>query len=356
MAAVMQKHFGEHHPSVLLCLCGLVLLLALHPRVTALTVVAGGEGASICTLAPCYHARLPSCPDQYPNPHDMTGMAAHTSAAAPFTTMTEPVVAWFSSVALSGTKQFSLDLLLIIFVWRPRLVAMSSFATVLVFKGFVPQSWIITFKQKAEQLGEATKLSALVGGVAALIGFITFFRFQPDFILTIVASVLSTFCLLGGGWGRWAEILEFKSEQGAGTGKLTITLIWKTSDDLDLWCEPPNAPKIYYSNKRSGGGYLDVDANAGSSIMEVNGSIKAVENIFFEDTPASGTYKVTVNNYSHRTGAPVPFDVGIQINGKMAHLYSGTATRGSEELHVCNISIDENSRATVAMGTGVRKG
>lgn len=275
--------------------------------------------------------------------------------------MTKPAVEWLAAVSQNGAQQFSLYLLAILFAWKPRIVAASSVSTMLVFKGFVPQSWFYTLEQKAKELGDrlssSTGLSVLVGTSAVLVAVVTYVTLQTGFILTVVASVLCTFCLLGGRMSieKWSDIIEFREEQGALTGKLTITLIWKTKDDLDLWCETPSSGKISYSNKRAGGGYLDVDANAGNNIMYVNGSIKAIENIFFENTPASGLYHIKVHNYAHRTSQPIPFDVGLQINGQMKNLFSGCATTGGQELDVCTITIDDKFVAKVAMGTGVRK-
>ena len=81
---------------------------------------------------------------------------------------------------------------------------------------------------------------------------------------------------------------------GAGSGTITVSMLWNTADDADLHVVTPGGEEIYYGNPRAGGGELDVDMQVSSVVDD------PVENIYFQD-PERGTYNVIVENYSDRT-------------------------------------------------------
>ena len=89
---------------------------------------------------------------------------------------------------------------------------------------------------------------------------------------------------------------DMLNQMGALTGKITISMGWGTEDDLDLHCTTPSGSEIYYGNKDTGGGHLDVDMNAHSDELSTN----PVENIYFEN-PDPGDYHIWVDNYCDRT-------------------------------------------------------
>jgi len=113
--------------------------------------------------------------------------------------------------------------------------------------------------------------------------------------------------------------------EDAKVGDITATLMWDNECDLDLHAICPNGDHISYSNRYGGGdvggGYLDVDMNAGGAT-----SMEPVENIFFGDAEknieaAHGKYKIFVQNYSYRgktvrRGEAVPWRVRIFLDGK----------------------------------------
>lgn len=104
-----------------------------------------------------------------------------------------------------------------------------------------------------------------------------------------------------------------------GTGDVQVSLTWDTQSDVDLWLTEPNGNVIKYSNKISStGGQLDFD-----NVIEYG-----PENIFYNNTAPSGTYKVQVNYYS---GAPQVTHYNIVVkNGSTVNNYEGTLTSGSQ--------------------------
>jgi hypothetical protein len=78
-------------------------------------------------------------------------------------------------------------------------------------------------------------------------------------------------------------------------GALRFSLSWTVDTDLDLHVLTPSGTEIYYSNPVAEGGTLDVDDCVGGSCTTAGGT--HVENIFFAEAPASGTYLFWVDNY-----------------------------------------------------------
>jgi uncharacterized protein YfaP (DUF2135 family) len=93
------------------------------------------------------------------------------------------------------------------------------------------------------------------------------------------------------------DMLDFiLGTANSSSGQITISLLWDSTDDLDLHVITPSGVEIFFGNMRADGGVLDVDMNAGSSNLVLN----PVENIFFAN-PRPGTYRVKVVNYYDRT-------------------------------------------------------
>jgi hypothetical protein len=101
-----------------------------------------------------------------------------------------------------------------------------------------------------------------------------------------------------------------------GTGDVQITLIWNSTNDLDLWVTDPQGALIYYNARDSvSGGELDVDANPGCQ----NLTSQPVENIYWPSGQApAGKYVVAVNYYQQcDTRAATPFTVRMLVDGQV---------------------------------------
>lgn len=107
-----------------------------------------------------------------------------------------------------------------------------------------------------------------------------------------------------------------RRDAGALSGRLTVTLMWATPDDLDLAVHFPNGERIYFGAREVGPGRLDTDANAGSVT-----SPTPIENVFFSTLPAKGRYRVTVTNYASRQeGNPGSrFDLSLSTPNGVGH-------------------------------------
>jgi hypothetical protein len=112
-----------------------------------------------------------------------------------------------------------------------------------------------------------------------------------------------------------SELNAALAAAGAGTGDITISLMWYNSDDVDLHVETPNGFELYYGNRDVQNGHLDVDANAEVMMDE------PVENIYFED-PAVGSYSVWIEDYSDRNDGYTSYIVRITVDGH-SRLYEG---------------------------------
>lgn len=104
-------------------------------------------------------------------------------------------------------------------------------------------------------------------------------------------------------------------------GELRINLKWDTYDDLDLHLIDPGDNHIHYSKKealcQNSKGMLDIDANA-----EGNKSKEPEENIFWQENPPTGIYKIYVKHYSKNEDDEVPFILSIiSKKGKSKIMY-----------------------------------
>ena len=118
---------------------------------------------------------------------------------------------------------------------------------------------------------------------------------------------------------------------GAGTGDITISMLWDSDDDLDLHVSTPDGSEIYYSNREAGGGELDVDANVGGRTMD-----NPVENIYFT-SPASGTYTVWIEDYSDRTSGTTDYLVRVTAGGQ-SQTFSGTIDGSGSEVSIISFN------------------
>jgi hypothetical protein len=107
-------------------------------------------------------------------------------------------------------------------------------------------------------------------------------------------------------------------------GRFTITLVWFTDADLDLWLVFDNGSRIGYSHRRDHGGELDVDANVAEVIPD------PVENITFLHNLPPGRFRICVDHYPHPqddpprkdSRGPTNFVLRVLVNGRRT-LYFG---------------------------------
>lgn len=117
-----------------------------------------------------------------------------------------------------------------------------------------------------------------------------------------------------------------------GTGDVQVTLIWESTNDLDLWVIDPNQELIYFGHASSeSGGQLDVDANAGCR----NTTTQPVENIFWPPQKAPrGEYVVKVNYYQIcASGALTPFQVRVLVDGTVKE-FTGKVSAVGETVEI----------------------
>jgi hypothetical protein len=118
--------------------------------------------------------------------------------------------------------------------------------------------------------------------------------------------------------GNLAGISQIKqavqSKGGNIKGVLRCSMLWADGNgdnsDLDLHCIEPDSFHIYYANKRSSTGFLDID------ITQPQGSL-AVENIAYSDISKmkDGVYKFYVNQFASRNSKG--FKAEIEFNGNI---------------------------------------
>ena len=117
-----------------------------------------------------------------------------------------------------------------------------------------------------------------------------------------------------------AEFNRRLRREGALSGEIQISLMWDSTDDLDLHCLEPRGEHIYFEHMRSrSGGHLDVDMNVNSPF-----SSEPVENIYWPDGGApKGRFNVRVHCYTQRSGrAPIKFKVAIKV-GNVVKEFTG---------------------------------
>ena len=112
-----------------------------------------------------------------------------------------------------------------------------------------------------------------------------------------------------------SDLDQALSDAGAGSGEITLSLIWYNSDDVDLHVMTPSGTELYYGNRSVGSGTLDIDANADMMMDE------PVENIYFTD-PSEGTYTVWIEDYSDRNDGYTGYLVRVTVNGD-SRLFEG---------------------------------
>lgn len=124
------------------------------------------------------------------------------------------------------------------------------------------------------------------------------------------------------------EMDKIFSDAGAKIGKVTVSLLWSSKDDLDLQVTSPQGDTVSYHNKNtSSGGHLDVDRQVNTFVNN------PIENIYW-DNPPRGKYTVRVNVYTKRSSGNIPLKVRVLVNGE-SKIYEMNVSGGLN--NVCTI-------------------
>ena len=144
----------------------------------------------------------------------------------------------------------------------------------------------------------------------------------------------------GNSGGTTGGIQGERARQGAGDGKITISLMWDSEDDLDLHIFTPDESELWWGNPSAQGGTFDIDANREGNMKE-----HPLENAYFPN-PVSGEYWVYVYNYEDRTpGKSTNWTVRVQV-GDEEQIYSGTITNQEETIEVLGFSYTAGSSSS----------
>ncbi len=100
-------------------------------------------------------------------------------------------------------------------------------------------------------------------------------------------------------------------------GVVRVSLSWNVLTDYDLHVETPGGQHLFFKNTVGGGGKLDVDDCVHGECRD--NARTHVENIYFNETAASGHYSVWVVNFDGRdTG-----EFGIEVAGAVEKQWAG---------------------------------
>lgn len=134
------------------------------------------------------------------------------------------------------------------------------------------------------------------------------FQAAAAFLVIVIVTSAMGVDILGGLSGTSLE--HILDSLRAGKGVITISMLWNTTDDIDLHVVTPSGEEIYYANPQAGGGILDVDMQVSYLVDE------PVENVFFE-TAERGTYSVFIVNFTDRNPGDSEVLVRVSVRGKV---------------------------------------
>ena len=125
-----------------------------------------------------------------------------------------------------------------------------------------------------------------------------------------------------------SEVSTRRSKVGGEIGNLTVSLIWDTTDDLDLFVFEPDGTRVGPGDPKSkNGGVLDVDANYETITSN------PMENIYWE-LPPKGHYNIQIKCFQPREtqrGKPIKFACEILKMKSDLLKYSGEIKAISNE-------------------------
>lgn len=141
-----------------------------------------------------------------------------------------------------------------------------------------------------------------------------------------------------------------KAAGGKTDAVLRTSLAWFNYDDLDIHVTEPNGNKIWFRDKHSPYGCLDVDMNAGSGTTR-----EAVENVTWH-APRDGQYKVEVNNWAKREASDQGFTIEVESNGALHQFSSAKSPAGSATMLAVTLTVKDQKVVKIEPGAGVTGG
>jgi hypothetical protein len=129
-------------------------------------------------------------------------------------------------------------------------------------------------------------------------------------------------------------------------GCISFTLVWDSTDDLDLHIKDAKNNNISYENYckscdnkfSNTGGQLDVDLNAGRANTN-----QPVENVYFRCKPPSGIYTARVHLYEKRNNYPVNYKLLIRNNGIIVKELKGNMNNQDDITEIIRYNYNENT-------------
>lgn len=146
---------------------------------------------------------------------------------------------------------------------------------------------------------------------------------QAAAVMVAVVAITASFnvdplrsdALFSGGTLSGGTLDDQLHQAGAQDGIITISMLWMTTDDMDLHVRTPSGDEIFFGNPRTERGELDIDMQITEPFVS-----SPVENIYFTD-PERGKYEVWVYNFTDRTPGSTQVLVRVKIAGRKAQEY-----------------------------------
>lgn len=128
-------------------------------------------------------------------------------------------------------------------------------------------------------------------------------------------------------------------------GCLSFTLVWNSTDDLDLHVFDAKGNHIFFKKYcksadnrfSSAGGQLDIDLNARGVDTD-----QPVENVYFKCTPPRGEYIVKIHAFEKRTPNPVNIKLIIRKNGRIIKEIPNVIKTNNEVVEIIKYQYNEN--------------
>lgn len=133
-------------------------------------------------------------------------------------------------------------------------------------------------------------------------------------------------------------------ENNGSFGCLSFTLLWDSTDDIDLHVIDAKKDHIYfkrycksYDNSfSSAGGQLDIDLNA-----EGIDTDRPVENVYFKCKPPIGNYMVRAHFFEKRSSTPVKLKLTIRQNGSIVEEINKQIQTQDEVIDLINYKYEQ---------------